>query len=379
MDRIAFFFCEHYIYWSSVLLFVAVCVAILMFLALYIGRSGKIGVAFSAVPLAAVLSCFCARVIHWYCFSEIYSGFAAAMTDYSQGGFALVGVFAGCALTVGLLAVRGYVQEPGQMLDCMCLAGGVGIAVGRLSSFFTTADRGQLLENIQTLPMAAPVINVVSKATEYRLATFVLQAIATGAITLVLLVFYLSRRGRKWKNGEVSLLFLLCYCTAQVILDSTRYDAMYFRSNGFVSVVQVLGAVAVVAITVLFSVRLVKKRGWHFGYIPVWVLMAGLLGCAGYMEYYVQRHGNQAAMSYSIMSAALWSFVILALVLRALAGKKVAEPVGSEILEEAAVCPAEPVETDALEEAEVGAVDPVESAAQEETADCAAELVGSGT
>ena len=45
MDRIAFFFCEHYIYWSSVLLFVAVCVAILMFLALYIGRSGKIGVA----------------------------------------------------------------------------------------------------------------------------------------------------------------------------------------------------------------------------------------------------------------------------------------------------------------------------------------------
>ena len=63
----------------------------------------------------------------------------------------------------------------------------------------------------------------------------------------------------------------------------------------------------------------------------------------------------------------------------AVAGKKVAEPVESGILEEAAVCPAEPVETDALEEAAVGAVDPVESAAQEETTDCAAELVGSDT
>ena len=94
MDRIAFFFREYYVYWSNVLLLVAVCVAIFLFLSLYLGRSGKMSAAFSVVPLAVFLSFFCARLMHWYCFSESYSGFAAAMRDYSQGGFALVGAFA---------------------------------------------------------------------------------------------------------------------------------------------------------------------------------------------------------------------------------------------------------------------------------------------
>lgn len=326
MDQIAFFFREHYVYWSSVLLLVAVCVAVFLFLSLYLGRSGKMAAAFGVVPLAVLLSCFLARLIHWYCFSESYSGFAAAMGDFSQGGFALVGVFAGCALAVGILAVVRIVPDPLRMLDCMCLAGGVGIAIGRLTSFFSIADRGQLLENIRFLPLAAPVINVVSKATEYRLATFMLQTIAVGLITLILAGFYLSPRGKKWKDGEVSLIFLLCYCTAQVILDSTRYDSMYFRSNGFVSVVQVLGAVALVSISVLFSVRLVKNRGFRAWYLCLWVLMAGLLGCAGYMEYYVQRHGNQAALAYSVMGAALCAYLAVVLGIRAAAGKELQVP-----------------------------------------------------
>ena len=330
MDQIAFFFREHYIYWSSVLLLVAVGVAVFLFLSLYLGRSGKISAAFSVVPLAAALSCIFARLIHWYCFAESYTSFAAAVSDYSQGGFALVGAFAGCVMAVGILALVKVVTDPLRMLDCMCLAGGVGIAIGRLASFFNTADRGQILEGIQTLPLASAVINVVSKATEYRLATFMLQAIITALVAVALIGFYLSVRGKKWKDGEASLIFLLCYCIAQVILDSTRYDSMYFRSNGFVSVVQVLGAVAVVSITVLFSVRLVKARGMHIVYIVLWTLMAGLLGAAGYMEYYVQRHGNQAAQAYGIMATALFFYLVLALGIRIIAGKKILPDLSQE-------------------------------------------------
>ena len=333
MDQIAFFFREHYIYWSSVLLLVAAGVAVFLFMSLYLSRSGKIGAAFGVVPLAVALSCICARLIHWYCFAESYTDFAAAIGDYSQGGFALVGVFVGCTMAVGILALAKIVPDPLRMLDCMCLAGGVGIAIGRLASFFNTADRGQILENIKALPLASAVINMVSKATEYRLATFMLQSIITGLITVILIGFYLSRRGKKWKDGEASLIFLLCYCVAQVILDSTRYDSMYFRSNGFVSVVQVLGAVAVVSITVLFSVRLVKERGLHIVHIILWLLMAGLLGAAGYMEYYVQRHGNQAAQAYGIMSTALFFFMVLALGIRVIAGEKILPDLSQEFSE----------------------------------------------
>ena len=322
MDQIAFIFREHYIYWSSVLLLAAVCVTVFLFLSLYLGRGGKLTAAFGVVPLAVLLSFFCARFIHWYCFTESYPGFAAAMGNFSQGGFALVGAFLGCALAVGILALLKLVPDPVKMLDCMCLAGGAGIALGRLTAFFSTADRGWIMENVKTLPFASPVINVVSKATEYRFATFMLQAVVTALITLVLAALYLSRRGKKWKDGETSLIFLLCYCAAQVILDSTRYDSMYFRSNGFVSVVQVLGAAALIVIAVVFSIRLVKTRGGRVGHIIIWVIMLALLGCSGYMEYYVQRHGNQAALAYSIMSAGICIYVVLALVLRASAAKK---------------------------------------------------------
>jgi len=50
--------------------------------------------------------------------------------------------------------------------------------------------------------------------------------------------------------------------------------------------------------------------------------MAGGLGGAGYMEYYVQRHGNQAAFAYSVMSAALAAVVLLVLITRALGAKR---------------------------------------------------------
>ena len=187
MDQIAFFFREHAVYWSSVLLLLAVCVSVFLFLSLYLGRSGKTSAAFGVMPLAVLLSFFFARLMHWYCFPESYSGFAAAMEDYSQGGFALVGAFAGCALAVGILSVLKLVPDPARMLDCMCLAGGAGIAIGRLTFFFNTGDRGWIMENIRSLPLASSVINVVSKATEYRFATFMLQALITGLLTLVLL------------------------------------------------------------------------------------------------------------------------------------------------------------------------------------------------
>ena len=197
MDQIAFFFREQAVYWSSVLFLLAVCVSAFLFLSLYLGRDGKVSAAFGVVPLAVLLSFFCARLIHWYCFSESYSSFAAAIENYTQGGFALVGAFVGCALAVGILALLKLVPDPARMLDCMCLAGGAGIAIGRLTFFFDTGDRGWIMENIRSLPLAASVINVVSKAMEYRFATFMLQAITTGLLTLVLLGFYLGSKEKK--------------------------------------------------------------------------------------------------------------------------------------------------------------------------------------
>ena len=217
----------------------------------------------------------------------------------------------------------------------MAIAGCAGIAVGRLASLFNSSDRGQVLENFKSLPVAWPVTNAVSGAVEYRLATFMLQSVVALVLFVGLSVFYL--RGNKkgnLKNGDTSLIFLLIYGASQVVLDSTRYDSLFFRSNGFVSIVMVLCAVGMVVPVVIYSVRMVKARGWNPLFLLFWIGIAALLGGAGYMEYHVQRHGDQALFAYSVMSACLLAVVAITVVIRALAVTAEAKPAQPELPEE---------------------------------------------
>jgi len=48
-------------------------------------------------------------------------------------------------------------------------------------------------------------------------------------------------------------------------------------------------------------------------------LIGACVGGAGFMEYYVQRHGDQAVFAYTVMSACLFGIVLLTLLLRLLA------------------------------------------------------------
>ena len=108
------------------------------------------------------------------------------------------------------------------------------------------------------------------------------------------------------------------YGVSQIVLDSTRYDSLYFRSNGFVSVVQVCGLLALLIAICVYSVRLIKKHKFKPRYLMIWLAQAALLGCAGYMEYYVQRHGNEAVFAYSVMSTSLMIVILLTLLIRAM-------------------------------------------------------------
>ena len=317
MDRIAVVTGETVFYWNSILLTLAAAVAICFFLAFYLGRSGNSVAGFAVIPVSLVLSLVLGRLVHWYCRADSYDGFVAAMTDYSSGGYALLGVFAGCLLAAVLVRLLCLSRNLPQMLDCMAIAGCAGIVVGRLASFFNSSDRGQVVSSIKSLPFVYPVTNAVSGAAEYRLATFVIQAMVAAVLFAALSVFYL-RAGKRGRDGDACLIFLMCYGASQVVLDSTRYDSLFFRSNGFVSIVQVLGAVVLVLAIVVFAVRLVKSRGFAWWYVPVWLVQAAAIGGAGYMEYYVQRRGNEAVFAYSVMSACLAAVVALTLIQRLL-------------------------------------------------------------
>ncbi len=321
MDKIAFLQEGTFVYWSSMILTLAAATAICFFLAFYIGKGGNAVAGFTAVPMALVLGLVCSRFFHWYFRIDTYDSFSQAMTDYSVGGFALMGCFLGAFLTAWILRLVRLHRSLGEMLDCMAIAGSAGIAVGRLASFFNASDRGQVVQSLRSLPFVYPVTNMVSGAQEYRLATFVIQAMVAFGLFVMLTIFYIRGSKRERKDGDTCLIFLLLYCASQVVLDSTRYDSLFFRSNGFVSVTMVLSAIGLALVIVLFSRRMVKAMGFRFWQGLLWILIAAAMGGAGFMEYYVQRRGNEAVFAYSVMSGCLAGIVVLTLLIRFFAVK----------------------------------------------------------
>ena len=210
MDKIAFYSGSTAIYWNSVILTLATATAICFFLAFYLGKSGNGAAGFAVVPVSIVLSLVFARFFHWYCQSDSYSGFSDAMTNYAEGGYALMGVFLGCALAAVLTRILCLHRNLPEMLDAMSMAACAGMVVGRLSALFNASDRGQVLVNFRSLPIASPVNNAVSGAVEYRLATFALQSMVALALFIGLAVFYNKGQKRgKLRDGDTCLLFLL--------------------------------------------------------------------------------------------------------------------------------------------------------------------------
>lgn len=294
----------------------AVVTGTVFFWAAYLRKSDDIAGAAAACPLAIILSALLARLIYWYFRADSYESLKAAMTDFTSTGYALTGAFAGCLLTAGILRLLKKTRNLPLMLDCMSIGGCAAIAIGRLSCLFTSENRGEVLPYGTKLPWAYPVMNTTSGLLEYRFATFLFQAVVAGCIFLVLLIlFWSGAHQQRYQNGDITLLFLLFYCAPQIVLDSTRYDSLRLRSNGFISIVQILCALTLALVIAVFSIRLRKKTGgriWHV--VILLTLVLGMSG-AGYMEYYVQRHGNQARTAYTVMSVCLGMIVVLGVIL----------------------------------------------------------------
>ncbi len=313
MNKIAFIYGDTVLYWNSIIAALAVLAGILFYLAVYGKKYGSIAKGINTCPTAILLSLILSRIIHWYFRTDSYDGLLQAMTDFSGGGFALCGTFFGCSLAAWLCSRKENAARFWGMLDCMSIGGCAAISLGRLSCFFTAENRGDILNGITHLPLVSPILNPTSGIPEYRFATFLFQSIICGCIFAVLMLLFLSRK--KKQDGDITFLFLLLYCATQVVMDSTRYDALRLRSNGFISVVQVLSAAALLTVLILFTVRLVKKTGWQARYCLIWLAAAAGFGGAGYMEYHVQRHGNQAVFAYSMMSLCLCVIVVLGFLL----------------------------------------------------------------
>ena len=318
MERIALIGNDIFVYWSPIIIALAAVAAIAFYIALYLNKDGNVSAMALSISLSVCIGIPLSRFLHWYHRTDTYESLQKAMTDFSGGGFALYGVFVACLVAACLLRLLRISRNLPRMLDCMAIAGGIGVSIGRLSCLFNSANRGMILPETVGFPFASPIANAVSGAPENRLATFLIQSEIVGLIVLGLVIYMILSRLRKKEipDGDLFLIFMMIYGASQIICDSPRYDSLFLRSNGFVSIVQILGMVILVLPIIFFSVRTVMRTGFKGVYVAAWVGMLLLLGVTGVMEYAVQRRGYLAPIVYSVMAVCMIAVLTVTLMIR---------------------------------------------------------------
>lgn len=336
MSWAALIYGERFVTWPAVFAALGALAAALWLTALRLYRGRRLACLWLFTGTAVLFSLAVGRLMHWYSHPLQYDSFRQAMTSLEPGDFSLSGAFLGTLLAALLFRALGSYRSLWEFLDALAPSAALGIAVGRLGSAFDLSDRGWFAlqtEALHRLPFS--VWTASGAGGEWRFATFAVQAAWAAVVWLICTGLYLGRSGGRKKylrgTGHVLCLFLALYGASQVVLDSTRYDADFLRSNGFIHVPQLLGMAAVIAALVRYSANSIARRGlkwWHFG---AWVLFLGLGGGAGYMEYYVQRYSTRYPFAYGVMSACLAGMllVILALALSS-GGEREEKPASRE-------------------------------------------------
>ncbi|MDY3860688.1 MAG: prolipoprotein diacylglyceryl transferase [Candidatus Limivicinus sp.] len=318
MNPIAVYSGSTVLFWSSIVIFLGLAASLFLSLALHRANGGRTAAMLLFLPLAVVLSVPICRVIHWYCHLEQYSGFIGAITEYSTGSYCLPGALPGCWLAAVIVKALGFETSKSRLLDAFAPGAALAVAFIRLSALFNNSCRSKISVTtplLQHLPLASGV-TASTGAVEYRFATFFVEFIIMMAAAWVLLRFFCLRRHRPMKlggsDGNTARYFLLLYCAAELLLDSTRYDSSFMKFNGFVSIVQIICAICILALLIHYSRISVRANGLCARHWLMWAGWLLTLAATGISEYLVQRHGNWYLGCYAAMTAscALMAFIV---------------------------------------------------------------------
>ena len=307
MNPIAVYIGDIVLYWSAVIISVGFLAALFMSLGLQLSNKGRLVSMLLFFPLAIVFSIPLCRALHWYCHQEQYGSFLKAVTNYSVGSYVLIAAIPGIWLAAWI-AARLDDGDTAKLLDAAAPGMALAIAFIRLSSLFNSSCRSKITVTnglLQHLPLAAS--NTTSTGSiEYRFATFFVHFLVLLVLCLFLLRFFFKRRHIPMKvgrfEGNTVRMFLLYYCASELVLDSTRYDSSFLPINGFVSIVQIIAAVCMLVLLVYYSALSIRANGRRWWHWLLWIMWIAALGCGGYMEYLVQRHGNWYLGCYAAMA-----------------------------------------------------------------------------
>ena len=312
MDGTAIYIGSLKLGWGFIIVIPAVLAWLSLCMSLYGGR--RVHVFPVMFPMVSVFSIFISRAIYWYSHYELYNGFSDALSGIfkgalADGGYEVYGILSGLIIAAFL---AGRMKGSGgslAILDVSAPATAFLTGFLFLSDAFSDKCRSKFVFDISTYSPSM-FFTVDADSVTVRLAVYLVYFMLFTAAGFFMLIIYTRFKDRKMcdggrNNGMVFLLFLNVYGAISVICDSARYDSSYFRSNGFVSMIQIFSALVFIACMVLFSKRVIKGRGFKPYMIFIWLFFTAAVAGTVYAEYYIQRHMGAFKEGYAGMAAGL--------------------------------------------------------------------------
>lgn len=208
MDNAALFSGDIYIYWHGVFMGASILLAIITALifcaALQRHRiSGLLGTMLLALPMGIIF----ARAL--YCISN-YEEFKTLsdILSITDGGYALYGGIFGTFFSAIIMRIFNPDYTVSTNCDCMALGGALGVAAGRMTSYFSYDNVGIVMTNKKYCFFPLSVYD--SAADQWLLATFTMEAAIGLIIFIVLCVMFIRNNNEKKAFVDITVT-LLCF------------------------------------------------------------------------------------------------------------------------------------------------------------------------
>ena len=308
------------ILWAAVIILLAILSWFNLSLALYKSKKASKAALWVFLPISLFFSFLLCRIIYWYSHRPQFEGLWDCLVSRDLSAFSLVGLLPGIVLAALLIRAFHMIPHTMRFLDALSAPTAFGTGLLCLTCLFNNTFRGKNLITdpaFRKLPFGAA--NAGAGGVEYRYAEFFVGFLMMSLIGIIMINVY---RTMKKQKGITFCIFLLLFSGAEFYLDSVRYDAGYFPFNGFVSIFQIAAAIAIMGVTVYFSIRAVKRTSFRGIYILLWILELAAFAATGFLEYLVQRHGDKAVMLYFIMGAGLLCMILFPCILCSMGNKK---------------------------------------------------------
>ena len=313
MNIIALFTENHSISYTAIIVTAAVVATVVCAVLTAISLKRSVAAVITCAGISSILALLCSRALYWYCAPEQFSGSLPMFSDMGSGGYCLAGAMIGVVLSAFITSRLRFSDGFLSLLDCIAPAAALGIGLGRLSGFVSNDDKGNLVfdnPKLQGLPLSVPVTDRATGAVRWQFASFFWESMAGFAIfaILMVMVFRCISKGTEAGVGDIAMAFLCLFGATQASLESTRDDVLHMRSNGFISMMQMVALIMILIPPVYYTVKGLRngKRSAKIGSLLVkWVVIIAAVSGAGVAEYFIQRKGGLALMIYPVQMGLL--------------------------------------------------------------------------